>query len=54
VIIALDGHNVRDIDDLILYLSENKNVGDKVVLQINRNGNILELTAVLQERVTTS
>lgn len=54
VIIALDGYKVRDIDDLILYLSENKNVGDKVVLQINRNGNIMELTATLQERVTTN
>lgn len=54
VIIALDGYKVRDIDDLILYLSENKNVGDKVVLQINRNGNIMELTATLQERAATS
>ncbi|TBR12086.1 MAG: trypsin-like serine protease [Candidatus Nitrosotenuis sp.] len=53
VIIALDGYKVRDIDDLILYLSENKNVGDKVVLQINRNGNIMDLTATLQERATT-
>jgi S1-C subfamily serine protease len=50
VIIALDGYHVRDIDDLIIYLSENKNVGDKVVLQINRSGSIIELTAVLQER----
>jgi S1-C subfamily serine protease len=54
VIIALDGHAVRDIDDLIIYLSENKNVGDKVVLQINRNGNIMELTATLQERAAPS
>ena len=54
VIIALDGYKVRDIDDLILYLSENKNVGDKVMLQINRNGSILELTATLQERTATS
>ncbi len=54
VIIALDGYKVRDIDDLIIYLSENKNVGDKVVLQINRNGNIIDLTAVLQERATTN
>ncbi|MBI5146515.1 MAG: trypsin-like peptidase domain-containing protein [Thaumarchaeota archaeon] len=54
VIIALDGYKIRDIDDLIIYLSENKNVGDKVVLQINRNGNIIDLTAVLQERATTN
>lgn len=54
VIIALDGYKVRDIDDLILYLSENKSVGDKVTLQINRNGNLMELTATLQQRATTN
>ncbi|MBM2852752.1 MAG: trypsin [Candidatus Nitrosotenuis sp.] len=52
VITALDGYVVRDIDDLILYLSENKSVGDKVILQINRNGIIIELTATLQERAS--
>ena len=54
VIIALDGHNVRDIDDLIMYLSDSKSVGDKVVLQINRNGSVMELTAILQERLATN
>jgi S1-C subfamily serine protease len=53
VITALDGHAVRDIDDLILYLSE-KSVGDKVILQIKRNGNIMELAATLEERSTIS
>jgi S1-C subfamily serine protease len=50
VIIAIDGHQIRDIDDLIIYLADNKNVGDSIVLQINRNNVIVELTAVLQER----
>lgn len=50
VIIALDGYEVRDIDDLIIYLAENKNVGDSVVLKVNRGNNILELTAILAER----
>ena len=53
VIIALDGYAVRDIDDLILYLSE-KSVGDKVILQIKRNGSVMELTATLEERLTNS
>ncbi|RJQ24368.1 PDZ domain-containing protein [Candidatus Parcubacteria bacterium] len=50
VIIAMDGYQVRDIDDLIIYLADNKNVGDTVVLQVNRNNNLVELTAMLQER----
>ncbi len=50
VIIAMDGYQVRDIDDLIIYLADNKNVGDTVVLQVNRNNNLVELTAILQER----
>jgi S1-C subfamily serine protease len=50
VIISLDGNPVRDIDDLIIYLAENKNVGDTVVIQVNRNGQIVELIAILAER----
>jgi S1-C subfamily serine protease len=53
VITALDGYAIRDIDDLILYLSE-KSVGDKVTLQIQRNGNVMELAAILEERSTNS
>jgi S1-C subfamily serine protease len=52
IIIAMDGHEIRDIDDLIIYLAENKSVGDSVVLQVNRNNNLIELTAILQERPT--
>jgi S1-C subfamily serine protease len=50
VIIAIDGHQIRDIDDLIIYLSDNKSVGDSVVLKVNRNNVIVELTATIQER----
>lgn len=52
VIIALDGYQIRDIDDLIIYLADNKIVGDSVVLEINRNNDIIELTATLQARPT--
>ncbi len=52
VITAIDDYQVRDIDDLIIYLADNKNVGDTVVLQVNRNNVIVELTAILQERPT--
>lgn len=50
VIVALDGNPVRDIDDLIIYLAENKVVGDHVVLQVNRAGELIELTAELAAR----
>lgn len=50
VIVALDGSPVRDIDDLIIYLAENKVVGDSVVLQVNRAGELIELTAELAAR----
>lgn len=50
VIVALDGNQVRDIDDLIIYLAENKVVGDHVTLQINRDGQLVDLTAELATR----
>lgn len=50
VIIALDDNPIRDIDDLILYLAENKIVGDHVILQVNRDGKTIELTAELGAR----
>lgn len=50
VIIALDGKMVRDIDDLIIYLAENKLVGDTVSIQINRAGDMVELSASLASR----
>lgn len=50
VIIALDGKAVRDIDDLIIYLAENKVVGNTVSIQVNRTGELVELTASLASR----
>ncbi|MBM3903545.1 MAG: PDZ domain-containing protein [Thaumarchaeota archaeon] len=50
VIVALDGKAVRDIDDLIIYLAENKSVGDTVSIQINRAGEQLEIVATLAAR----
>jgi S1-C subfamily serine protease len=50
VIVALDGKLVRDIDDLIIYLAENKVVGDTVSIQVNRVGKLVELTAILASR----
>jgi len=50
IIVALDGHSIRDIDDLIIYLADNKSVGDKVVMDVIRDNQTIKLTATLQAR----
>ncbi|HJT46914.1 MAG TPA: hypothetical protein VJ729_01940, partial [Nitrososphaeraceae archaeon] len=46
----VDGHPVKQIDDIINYIESQKNVGDNIKLTVNRNGQIMDLTATLQER----
>lgn len=50
IIIEIDGHPVRQIDDIINFLDEHKSVGDPVELKINRDGQILNITTVLAAR----
>lgn len=50
IIIAIDNHPVSRIDDIISYLDINKKVGDKIILSVNRNGQIINLVATLQAR----
>lgn len=50
IIISIDGNKINSIAELILYLSENKAVGDEVSLEVNRNGNIIQLNTVLKAR----
>ena len=50
VIISLDGNQVNGIDDVISYIADNKIVGDKVVVSVNRDGKTLDLTATLEKR----
>jgi len=50
VIVSVDGNKIKDIIELITYLSENKSIGDKIVLDANRDGSIIQMTAVLKER----
>src|SRR5919202_428237 len=54
IITAVDGHPVRQIDDIINYIESQKNVGDNVKLIVNRNGQTMDLTATLQARPQTS
>jgi S1-C subfamily serine protease len=50
IIIKIDGHPVRSIDDLISYIDLHKSVGDSVTLTINRHDQIINLNLVLQVR----
>jgi S1-C subfamily serine protease len=54
IIIALDGQPVKGIEDIIFYLEEQKSVGENVVVSINRNGEIIDLNAILQGRPVTT
>jgi S1-C subfamily serine protease len=50
IITAVDGHSTRQIDDIISYIDSYKNVGDNVNLSVNRDGQIMDLTATLEAR----
>jgi S1-C subfamily serine protease len=54
IITAIDGHQIKTIYDVIAYLDEQKNVGDKVVLTVFREGKSIDLTATLGARPTPS
>ncbi|MFZ0224731.1 MAG: trypsin-like peptidase domain-containing protein, partial [Candidatus Nitrosopolaris sp.] len=50
VIIAVDGHQVKRMEDLISYVEQHKSVGEKMILTVYRNGQILNLQSILQKR----
>jgi len=49
IIVAIDGAEVRDMDDLIVYLAETS-VGQTVTLDIIREGERLSVDVILEER----
>src|ERR671922_1992962 len=48
IITAIDGHQVKRIEDIISYIEEQKSGGDNVVITVNRGGQSQDLTATLQ------
>ena len=50
IILSIDGETVRKITDILVHLQREKSVGDEMVLSVNRNGEVLELTMILEER----
>ncbi len=54
IVVSIDGMPVKRIDDLIAYVSENKSVGDKILLQIYRDGKVIDIDLELSKRPTNS
>ncbi len=50
IILKVDGIEVRKIDDILIHLQREKSVGDKMVLEILRDGRISQFTLTLEER----
>ena len=50
IIVAIDGHTVHDIDDLVAYLVENTSPDDVVTLTIVRGNQTLDLDVTLGVR----
>jgi S1-C subfamily serine protease len=49
LIVAVDGHRVRTLDDLLSYIEESKKAGDRIVLSVIRDGRRLDVPVVLSE-----
>ena len=50
IIVGVDNTPVVKLEDLLNYLQDNKSAGDKMILKINRDGKIMDITLTLQER----
>jgi S1-C subfamily serine protease len=50
IILAVDGIDVRKIDDILIHLQRVKTVGDDMDLEILRDGRTTNVTIILQER----
>ena len=50
IIVAVDGMDVRKIDDILVHLQRVKTVGDEMNLEILRDGKTTNVTIILQER----
>ncbi len=50
IVTKIDNQPVRSMDDVISHLDENKKVGDKAKLTVNREGKVVDVTVTLEER----
>ena len=54
IIISVDGSKVSKIDEILSYTQNQKNVGDKITLGINRDGRMINAVLTLEERPQTN
>lgn len=50
IIIGVDNSPIKKLEDLLNYLQDNKSAGDKMILKISREGKLMDVTLILQER----
>ena len=50
LIIAIDGVDVRDFNEMITYLIYHRNPGDKVLMTVQRDNQVIELDLILGKR----
>jgi S1-C subfamily serine protease len=50
IVVGLNGQKITEFEQLVSYLERNTAPGDKVVLDILRNGTELQLDVVMGER----
>ena len=50
IILAVDGIEVRKIDDILIHLQRAKSIGDEMVLEVLRDNRTTNITIILQER----
>jgi S1-C subfamily serine protease len=52
IVIGVDKNPVKKLEDILNYLQDQKSVGDKMTLQIIRDGKSINVDLILQERPT--
>lgn len=52
ILVGIDNQQIKSIDDVIQYITENKSIGQKITLDVFRDGHNISLEAVLSERPT--
>jgi S1-C subfamily serine protease len=50
IVTGVDENPIKQIEDILDYLQDNKNVGDKITLEIIRDGKKMDVSLTLQER----
>lgn len=50
IIVSVDRHPVKSVYDILSYLDDNKSVGDTMILGIDRDGKMIDVTMTLQAR----